>query len=358
MVAAVAHRTGWWLPLHLFLAGGLLSAISAATQMLAVTWSSSSAPHPMVAAIQRWVLATGAVAVVIGGERDIRWLVGLGGVAVGASLLAMVPILLGIRRSSVTDRFMPAIDAFIAAFLFGVVGTAIGVVLGTGRAGGSVTALRDAHLIVNLFGLVGLVIAATLPFFLATQVRAKMSLRATPVVLRANTATLVVATATAGVGRLFEWRAVTATGLVVYAAALAWTVVLLPIFDRRRWQWAGPRLVQLLTGVGWWIAMTLTLAVVLTSDSSAHATLQALVIGGFAQIFVASLAYLGPVLRGGGHERLTAGFAITRSWLSVVAGNVAAVGAIVEQPIVMLTALAIWLADITARALRLAGRHR
>ncbi len=30
-IAALApHRTGWWLPLHLFLVGGLLSAISGA----------------------------------------------------------------------------------------------------------------------------------------------------------------------------------------------------------------------------------------------------------------------------------------------------------------------------------------
>lgn len=354
MVAAVAHRTGWWLPLHLFVVGGLLSAISTTTQMLAVTWSSSPAPHPLIAAVQRWGLATGAVAVVIGRERDIHWLVELGGVAVGAALLAMAPILLSIRRGSVTDRFMPAIDAYIAAFLFGVIGTSIGVVLGTGRAGGRVAELRDVHLIVNLFGLIGLVIAATLPFFVATQVRAKMSPRATPAVLRANTATLVIATATAGVGRLFEWRVVTTTALIVYAMALAWTVALLPIFDRRRWQRAGPRLVQLLSGVAWWIAMTLSFAVSFASDGSDHAVLQALVIGGFAQILVASLAYLGPVLRGGGHERLTAGFATTRSWLSVVAGNVGAVGALVDRPVLMLTAMAVWLADITARAVRLA----
>ena len=100
--------------------------------------------------------------------------------------------------------------------------------------------------------------------------------------------------------------------------------------------------------------MTLSFAVSFASDGSDHAVLQALVIGGFAQILVASLAYLGPVLRGGGHGRLTAGFATTRSWLSVVAGNVAAVGALVDRPVLMLTAMAVWLADITARAVRLA----
>lgn len=355
MVAAVAHRTGWWLPLHLFVIGGLLSAISATTQMLAVTWSSSPAPHQLIAAVQRYGLATGAVAVVVGREGDIGWLVGLGGVVVGAALLAMTPILIGIRRGSVTDRFIPAIDAYIAALFLGVIGTSIGVVLGTGRAGWRVVGLRDAHLIVNLFGLVGLVIAATLPFFVATQVRAKMSPRATPAILRANTTTLLISTATAGVGRLLEWQVVTATGLIVYAMALMWTVALLPIFDLRRWQWAGPRLVQLLSGVAWWIAMTLSFAVSFPSGRSGHAVLQALALGGFAQILIASLAYLGPVLRGGGHERLTAGFATTRSWLSVGAGNVAAVGALVDRPVLMLTALVVWLVDVGVRAVRLAA---
>ena len=48
-------------------------------------------------------------------------------------------------------------------------------------------------------------------------------------------------------------------------------------------------------------------------------TWSALVLGGYVQILVASLAYLAPVLRGGGHVRLSAGFATTRSWLALTA---------------------------------------
>ncbi|HSP30350.1 MAG TPA: hypothetical protein VLN74_17510, partial [Ilumatobacteraceae bacterium] len=50
---------GWWLPLHLFVVGALLTAISAVTQMLAVTWSAAPASRPAVAATQRWLLAAG-----------------------------------------------------------------------------------------------------------------------------------------------------------------------------------------------------------------------------------------------------------------------------------------------------------
>jgi nitrite reductase (NO-forming) len=42
-----------------------------------------------------------------------------------------------------------------------------------------VARVRAAHLTLNLLGLVGLVIAGTLPFFTATQARVKMSARAT-----------------------------------------------------------------------------------------------------------------------------------------------------------------------------------
>ncbi|MEO8266272.1 MAG: hypothetical protein ABI706_12285 [Ilumatobacteraceae bacterium] len=81
--------------------------------------------------------------------------------------------------------------------------------------------------------------------------------------------------------------------------------------------------------------------------------LQPLVIGGFAQILVASLAYLGPVLRGGGHQRLTAGFAITNSWVSLAAGNTAAVAALAGHGPTLAVALAVWLTDIVARVARL-----
>ena len=78
--------------------------------------------------------------------------------------------------------------------------------------------------------------------------------------------------------------------------------------------------------------------------------LLALVIGGYAQILAGSLAYLAPVLRGGGHRRLTAGFALTRSPLALVAANVAALGAVLDAEGVVTIAIVIWLADTLVRA--------
>lgn len=98
--------------------------------------------------------------------------------------------------------------------------------------------------------------------------------------------------------------------------------------------------------------MTIALAIATIRETDDRMILQALVIGRFAQILVASLTYLGPVLRGG-HRRLTAGFTITRSWVSLAAGNTAAVAALVGHGPALAAALSIRLTDIAIRAGRL-----
>ncbi|HET9611478.1 MAG TPA: hypothetical protein VFP06_17830, partial [Acidimicrobiales bacterium] len=53
-VAAVApHDLGTWLPLHLFLAGGVTAAISGATVLFTVTWAAAPAPPGRLLAVQR-----------------------------------------------------------------------------------------------------------------------------------------------------------------------------------------------------------------------------------------------------------------------------------------------------------------
>ncbi|HSP29216.1 MAG TPA: hypothetical protein VLN74_11755 [Ilumatobacteraceae bacterium] len=354
VVAGIARvGAGWWLPLHLFVVGGLLSAISATTQMLAVSWSAAPAPRRLVAGSQRLALAAGAIALVVGRETDRTWMFVAGGVTVVASMLALASILLRIRREAVTPRFAPAIEAYVAAVVAGATGMSIGIVLGTGRAGRSFVELRDVHLVLNVFGLVGLVIAGTLPYFVATQVRSKMSPRATPTAMRFTFAALALATAGAATGHLIDRPGVAAGGLITYAFGLLVIAATLPMYARRRLRWAGARLVQLAAGIAWWAAMTVALALATVRETDDRAILYALVIGGFAQILVGSLAYLGPVLRGGGHERLTAGFAVTRSWVSLGAGNAAALAALVGHGTTLAAALAIWLTDIAIRAGRL-----
>jgi hypothetical protein len=75
-----------------------------------------------------------------------------------------------------------------------------------------------------------------------------------------------------------------------------------------------------------------------------------LVVGGYAQILGAAVAYLGPVLRAGGHQQLTAGFLTTRSWLALGAANVAAIALVLGAPEVVGAAIFVWVVDTAARA--------
>ncbi len=358
VLAVTGLGVGWWLPLHVFVVGGLLGAISTTTQMLAVTWSTAPAPRPVVATAQRCVLGVGAAALVVGRETERRWLFVAGGVTVVMAMLVLAAILIQVRRHAVTDRFAPAIESYVAAIVAGSIGMSIGILLGTGHVGSHLAEFRTAHLVLNVFGLVGLVVAGTLPYFTATQVRSKMSPRATPTVMRSTLLGLVTATAVAVAGALLDRPGVIAVGLVAYAAGLLLIAAMLPVYSLKRLRWAGPRVLQLMAGIVWWAAMAVGLAVSGLRETDDRRILEALVIGGFAQILIASLAYLGPVVRGGGHQRLTAGFALTRSWLSLAAGNVASVAVLVDQRPTLAVVLGVWLIDIVARAALLLARTR
>lgn len=353
VLAVAIDGPGWWVPLHLFVVGGLLSAVSAVTQMLAVTWSSSPAPTLLVAGLQRWTLAVGAIALVVGHASGVIWLFVSGAIAVISSMLGLAAILLWVRRGAVTRRYAPAIEAYVAAILLGAVGMSIGLSLGSGLVDDHYSQMRNTHLVLNVFGFVGLVIAGTLPFFAATQVRAKMARGATPTLMRSTFGGLAGATVVGADGALLGRPVVMAVGLIAYAVGLIVVAMLLSVYSRARVKWAGPRVFQLLAGLGWWAAMAVALAVVHLQGSGDRVVLQALVIGGFGQILVASLAYLGPVLRGGGHKRLSAGFALTRSWVSLAAGNLAPVAILANWRLPAVLALLAWTLDVATRVVLL-----
>jgi hypothetical protein len=357
VVALFPHSTGGWLPLHLFLVGGLLSAISGATQLLAVTWSASPAPPRRTTSAQRWILAAGALAVALGREFDSTASTAAGGIAVIVALVLLGRNLVRIRITAVTDRFAPAIDTYLLAVITGIAGAALAVGLVTGATGIGWTEMRQAHLTLSLYGLVGLVIAGTLPYVIATQIRSRMSTRATPRRLRLLATWLAVATAVIAMAHLTGRPGTAAAGLGAYAAGIAAIMLLLPLPTRRQLRWAGPRLLQLGAGLAWWAATTLLLAAAVAAEQTDRGPiLRTLVIGGFAQILVASLAYLGPVVRGGGHRQLTAGFALTRSWLGLIAANTAALGALASQTAVVAVGLTVWIVDTAVRGALLARR--
>lgn len=348
----VPHRSGEWLPLHLFLTGALLLAISAATQLFAVTWAAGPPPSDRVAGTQRWLLAVGVV--LLASARELRWseaLVAAGGGSVIAALVVLGVSLERTVSSGVQRRFDVALRSYLAALSAGLGGCALGIVMALRLDPAMHARVHSAHLTLNLLGLVGLVIAGTLPFFTATQARVKMSSRASGRAQSLVLAVLVGSLGAATVGFLSDLPAVAALGLSAYAAAILGVVVLLPAVRTKQLRWAGPRIVQLGAGIVWWFAAVIAIAweagrgeVTFTPTVVA-----VLVVGGYAQILLAAIAYLGPVLRAGGHQRLSAGFRTTRSWLGLGAANVAATALVLGAPDVARAAIIIWLIDAVVR---------
>jgi hypothetical protein len=351
--ALLPHRSGRWLPLHLFLGGAVLLAISGAAQFFAVTWAAGPAPSDRLAAVQRGLLAAGAVGVAV--ARDRGWTTGVAafGAAVLVSLALLGWSLAGTVRRAVQRRFDVTLAWYLTALTLGVVGVSLGIGLACGVvSGASATRVRSAHVLFNLLGLVGLVVGGTLPFFVATQAKMRMSVHRA----RQRVALVAMAGGTAGAGAAILAGAprLAGVGLCLYLVGLARLAGALPRPGRRQLAWAGPRLVQLGAGLAWWagaVAVAAALALAGRPAMPGRVVL-GLVIGGYAQILAASLAYLGPVLAAGGHERLAAGFAAAGSRLGLVAGNVAAVAAVSGKGRVAGAAVAIWCADTVARERR------
>lgn len=362
VAGAVPHSTGSWLPLHLALAGALLVAISGVTQFLGVTWGAAPAPRSILVSFQRVLIAAGVVLVAIGREVPIDALTGLGGTLVLAGLVLLIVILVGIGRSAIQRRLRPAIVAYVTGAGLGAVGVTLGAVLGSGGGGGYYGQLRDVHATINLLGLSGLVIAGTLPFFVATQAKTKPSPRATQQAQFGVQATMATGLTLAVIGSLGEWPVVTTIGLATYALTLLVLASLLPDLGAKQFRWAGPRLIQAGASIAWWVGAVALAAVHAANGHPpfSGAVIPALALGAYVQLLVASLSYLGPVLVGGGHRRLTANFALTRSWVGLIAGNVAAIAAVagLGTPLYV-GAIAAWTLDGTIRAaLLVASRVR
>jgi nitrite reductase (NO-forming) len=342
-----------WLPLHLFLAGGVVLAISGVSLMLTVTWSAAPAPPDRWVAVQRASVAVGAAGVAAGHQLDLPdAVVDVAGVIYLGGLALLAVLLVTTVGQGVERRFDPAVVAYGTALVSGGVGVAIGIAMARGSASPH---LRDAHVALNLLGLVGLVVGGTLPFFAATVGRSRMAPHATAPRVTGVVVALALALALTAAGLAADADALAEVGLVAYAGGIAAVLWLAPRPTARQLQWAGPRLVALWAGAAWWAAAVVAAAVeVATGDRPplSGGWLVVLVVAGYGQILWGSLAYLLPMLRGGGHERLGEGFAATRSWLGLAAANVGGVAFAAGLGPVGVGAVAVWVVDAAGRAAR------
>lgn len=357
-VAAGSAATGVsrWAVLHMVLAGALVLLISAVTMMLTVTWAAAPAPPVGAVMLQRAAVVLGAWLVVIGREAEAAsWVVAVGATSHVAGLLLLVGLLAVTVRRGVKRRFDVAVVGYVVALLAGAVAVVIGAVMAIDAPHAE---LRRVHLALNLLGLVGLVVLATLPHFTATVVRSKMASTARSPRPGMVIGWQAVALAVAAVGLGMDVTAMAVSGLVAYVMGIVATALIMPAPTSRQFTWAGPRLVALWAGVAWWAVAVAASAfqVARGHEVLTGRWLMVLVVAGFGQMVWGSLAYLLPVLRGGGHVRLGQGFATTRSWPGLAAVNTAGAAFAVDASVVARVAVVVWALDWSWRAVRLAVR--
>lgn len=323
-ISSITSRQISWVTLHLVFVGGLLTAISGATQLFAVTWASAPAPASWAADLQRALIVSGAILAIVGGQVGARWLVFSGSALVVMALSFLAAILFWVVRNGRLRRFDCALRYYLVALACGIVGVFLIPVSGGG--GGR---FRQAHAALNLLGLVGIVIAGTLPFFMATEARVKMSPRATPRRQMMLLLVLGISTGIAAISAIADLPDLWSIALISYGVGVAGALTLLPRIGKKQLRWAGPRLLQIISGIAWWAGAVLA-AGIGRYYPIPRDLIGVLAIGGYLQILLGAVAYIAPVLRGGGHTSLREGFHVTRSWEALVLVNLAAVLLTVE----------------------------
>jgi hypothetical protein len=103
----LAQGGSWWGPIHAFLAGTVLLAISGASQMFTVTWAAAPAPPAWLARLQLGLVIAGVVTALIGVPAGIQWLVWVGAILVFAGLAMLAFSIVRAVRRSLLRRFDP-----------------------------------------------------------------------------------------------------------------------------------------------------------------------------------------------------------------------------------------------------------
>jgi nitrite reductase (NO-forming) len=307
LLAALSGSGDPWLPLHLALAGGASVAIAAVLPFFAASLVAvaPAGEGPRIAAIG--LVAAGAAGVTLGwrlgnlGLAAAGGAVYLGGMAV---LLSMTVALL--RRSLGASRriFGWLYGVAIACVLAGATLTTL-MLSGVGVVLASWTTLRVAHAWLNLFGFVGLVIAATLIHFYPTVVGARIAQGRAFV---AGIGALAAGPPVVALGFITGAWPVIAIGAVLVAvgcATLAWYAV--DVLHRRaRWttdrDWHRFAIGSLTASIGWLVGAEVAAAAVAVTRGPGGmgwiggVVALPLVVGSVMQVIVGSWTHLVPAI--------------------------------------------------------------
>lgn len=352
----ITRGGSWWGPLHAFLAGTVLLAVSGATQLFTITWAAAPAPRAVVATGQRWAVAIGVGLALVGVAIGNNWITATGAVFVVVGLATLAGALVGAVRRSLLRRFDLSSRFYLVALAAGAVGVTLGGVLGAGVAESWYLRMRLVHSHLNLVGLVGLTIVGTLPTILPTFAHHKSVSGREALVAWWIAAGSVAAIAS---GLVLGAEAV-GVGTIMAGAALA--VVVAGVLGRLGRRGLKGRLpyYQVTIGCGWLAAWTVVDGGRLLLGSTPEpfaAWTTAVIVGGVGQVLLGSFAYLVPVLVGppprlGRNLERTQG----RPWLPLVLANLAGIGFVSGLTSVAGVATGLWALDFAYRLVRIEWR--
>lgn len=345
-IVVLIRGGSWWGPLHSFVAGAVLAAISGASQMFTITWSAASPPPPAVTSAQRRVLGSGVALVLFGVGADIDALIWTGAGAVVAALVLLGWSLTSTIGRSLLRRFDLSARFYLLALAAGVVGVTLGAMLGSGAAGDSFESMRLVHSHLNLVGMVGLTIVGTLPTFLPTVAHHR-AVSGREAVVAWWMAMAGAAAMSAGL-----WWGAPPVGAGTLAMGMSAALILGGILARL-WDRGRSRLpfLQVAAGTAWLILWTAVDGVRLLGDQTpipwSRWTAVA-VVAGVGQVLLGSLAYLLPVLAGPPLEP-NAGRMTAQPALPLVLANAAGLAGALGATAVLTVCAGLWLADFARR---------
>jgi nitrite reductase (NO-forming) len=300
-----------WLAVHLLLLGGATSAILFWSQHFADTILRKAGRRTPLAV--RFGAHTVGASTVLAGVLSGEWMLALAGGTVVASVAAWHGAALAVRlRRALPSRFAPLVRYYVAASLALLVGVALGVIMARSDLPETVhDRMFVAHVALNVLGWVGLTVVGTVVLLWPTVLHARIgdgAQRRAQVAFWALCAGLAVVGAACltgvRVGILFG-LALYLGGLVVAGLDLAAQARRTPPVNYGGWSMGA----ALLWFGGSVVAFGVRVALANDWHAAAAAILPLLVpfgIGFVAQLVMAALSYLLPVVFGGGPTRLRA----------------------------------------------------
>jgi len=307
-----ADRLGWWLPIHLALAGAAGSAVAGTLPLFA---NALAGAHHLP---QRWdpllLITAGAACIAVGRPLGSAWLLAAGGTVYAAGSLRLTWLVLAARLVGRNRRHNAALVAYAGAALSLTLGAVLGSLLGAGAVGGLALAdVRAAHVTLNTEGFLALTVTGSLLVLVPITLRVRGPAGAG----RLAVAGLAAGAALQAAGHVAGWRPLVVAGAaVVVVGAVDLLRIGVGAATRRPWMPEPAAALHLLAVPAWLAGVTATVLALSISGATAWPLplVAALTLGVFVQALLGAWSYLLPVSDPAGSAARRARLERTRRW--------------------------------------------